>query len=435
MKKILIAALVVGLLLVAYFAQVAYMGFLAQRFFEQSTRTNDFVEFSNVKFERGFFTSKASFDAAMSPQRYPINQLGSEAQAFSELFSVSVEALIKNNVFAKNNLEIKFESPMFALLQEILGGKVKLDKNFFETTASISLFGKVSVSSKLADIDFTEGKNSVKLTGAEAQSKFDSVGKLLKTSVKLGEFSIIDATTPLPFVFGLTKLDFEESYGGGVQISEYVGGAFGSQSRVSIESINAMDVVFLGLSSQSKNELKDGAIVGKSNFAATQIASPMLQMQLDNISGELEMSGISTAFVKAFRSGGLDVLDAGDTLRLFFSQKPKITLKALNFSSKGKKFDSKGELMGDEAGFKLAYEFASEAKPSEIIPLLIFTAPGADELCVQNEGKCSLNFTLESDFVEYKIKLNGESLDFNINELEAEQNLNESDLRLYDERK
>ena len=76
MKKIIIAALAVGLVLVAYLAQVAYMGKLNQQFFEQNIKPNDFVSFENVKFEKGFFTSKASFEGRIKAEAY---QLASSA--------------------------------------------------------------------------------------------------------------------------------------------------------------------------------------------------------------------------------------------------------------------------------------------------------------------------------------------------------------------
>lgn len=179
MKKIIIAALAVVLVLVAYLAQVAYMGKLNQQFFEQNIKPNDFVSFENVKFEKGFFTSKASFEGRIKAEAY---QLASSAE-FGEWLTFSVDMELKNNAFAKDNVIIKVQSPVFAAFQEIFSGlEMDFNENLLDIRAGVSLFGKVSVRTKVADIDFKEGENSFKLVGASGQSELDLSGKMLKSS-------------------------------------------------------------------------------------------------------------------------------------------------------------------------------------------------------------------------------------------------------------
>ena len=66
MKKIIIAALAVGLILVAYLAQVFYMGALNQKIYEFMTVENKYYGIKNKTFEKGFFNSKANFEVVFN---------------------------------------------------------------------------------------------------------------------------------------------------------------------------------------------------------------------------------------------------------------------------------------------------------------------------------------------------------------------------------
>lgn len=412
MKKIIIAALAVVLVLVAYLAQVAYMGKLNQQFFEHNIQPNDFVAFENVKFEKGFFTSKASFEGRIKAEPY---QLASSAEWLT--FSVDME--FKNNAFATDNVIIKVQSPVFAALQEVfLGSKAKFNENLLDIRAGVSLFGKASVRTKIADIDFKEGENSFKLVGASGQSELDLSGKMLKSSAEIKDFTFVDASEYAPISFTMSDLAYEENYGKGVSIMEYFAGAAvadgkGSVKSVKVDDISLSELAFTSQSAKTQNQSLPEAgemLASKINISVKSVESPMMQIKLDDIKGEFEVENVSMEFVQAFYAGEFGAILPDDMLQIFFATQPVVKFSN-TFNSKGKKFSSNGDLQGTSSNYAFRYNAQSEAKLSEIFPPFMFI--GIDNFFVQNGDNYSLDFKFESDFNLSKMSVNGEEINFN----------------------
>lgn len=411
MKKIIIAALAVVLVLVAYLAQVAYMGKLNQQFFEQNIKPNDFVSFENVKFEKGFFTSKASFEGRIKAESY---QLASSAE-LGEWLTFSVDMELKNNAFAKDNVIIKVQSPVFAAFQEIFSGlEMDFNENLLDIRAGVSLFGKVSVRTKIADIDFKEGENSFKLVGASGQSELDLSGKMLKSSAEIKDFTFVDAPTS----FTMSDLAYEENYGKGVSIMEYFAGVAvadgkGSIRSVKVDDISLSELAFTSQSAKTQNQSLPEAgemLASKVNISIKSVESPMMQIKLDDIKGEFEVENVSMEFVQAFYAGEFGAILPDDMLQIFFATQPVVKFSN-TFNSKGKKFNSNGDLQGTSSNYAFRYNAQSEAKLSEIFPPFMFI--GIDNFFVQNGDKYSLDFKFESDFNVSKMSVNGEEINFN----------------------
>ena len=411
MKKIIIAAFAVGFVLVAYLAHVDYMSKLNQQFFEHNIQPNDFVAFENVKFERGFFTSKASFEGRIKAEPY---QLASSAEWLT--FSVDME--FKNNALAKDNVIIKVQSPVFAALQEVfVGSKVEFNENLLDIRASVSLFGKASVRTKVADIDIKEGTNLLKLVGVGSQTEFDLSGKMLKSSVEIKDFSFVDASGYVPANFTISDLAYAEDYGKGVSITEYLAGAAVSQGKgsvksVKIDDISLLELAFTSQSAKSKNQSLPEAgemLASKVNISIKSVESPMMQIKLDDIKGEFEVENVSMAFVQAFYAGEFGAILPDDMLRIFFATQPVVKFSN-TFNSKGKKFSSNGDLQGTSSNYTFRYNAQSEAKLSEIFPPFMFI--GIDNFFVQNGDNYSLDFKFESDFKLSKMSVNGEEIIF-----------------------
>lgn len=414
MKKIIIAALAVVLVLVAYLAQVAYMGKLNQQFFEQNIKPNDFVSFENVKFEKGFFTSKASFEGRIKAEAY---QLASSAE-FGEWLTFSVDMELKNNALAKDNVIIKLQSPIFAAIQEIFSGlEMDFNENLLDIRAGVSLFGKVSVRTKVADIDFKEGENSFKLVGASVQSELDLSGKMLKSSAEIKDFTFVDASEYAPISFTMSDLAYEENYGK-VSIMEYFAGAAvadgkGSVKSVKVDDISLSELAFTSQSAKTQNQSLPEAgemLASKINISVKSVESPMMQIKLDDIKGEFEVENVSMEFVQAFYAGEFGAILPDDMLQIFFATQPVVKFSN-TFNSKGKKFSSNGDLQGTSSNYAFRYNAQSEAKLSEIFPPFMFI--GIDNFFVQNGDKYSLDFKFESDFNLSKMSVNGEEINFN----------------------
>ena len=415
MKKIIIAALAVVLVLVAYLAQVAYMGKLNQQFFEQNIKPNDFVSFENVEFKKGFFTSKASFEGRIKAESY---QLASSAE-FGEWLTFSVDMELKNNALAKDNVIIKVQSPVFAAFQEIFSGlEMDFNENLLDIRAGVSLFGKVSVRTKIADIDFKEGENSFKLVGASGQSELDLSGKMLKSSAEIKDFTFVDASGYAPISFTMSDLAYEEDYGKGVSIMEYFAGAAvadgkGSVRSVKVDDISLSELAFTWQSAKTQNQSLPEAgemLASKVNISIKSVESPMMQINLDDIKGEFEIENESMEFVQAFYAGEFGAILPDDMLQIFFATQPVVKFSN-TFNSKGKKFSSNGDLQGTSSNYAFRYNAQSEAKLSEIFPPFMFI--GIDNFFVQNGDNYSLDFKFESDFNLSKMSVNGEEINFN----------------------
>lgn len=407
MKKIIISVIAIVLVVAAYLGQVAYMGTLNQKLFELALQPNDFASVEDVKFEKGFFTSKANF-------RVYIKTEGADLLSFGlGQMPISVEVRFKNNVFAKDNMSVSIENPLYELLQGNFDGKMTMDKVFLNIKASVSLFGNVKFTSQFTDIDIEQNKLIIKLKNFIIQSQTDLSGKIYGAKVDLEELFV-----NVPQYYGADKivlknLHIDERLDKGVGYSEYMEQMFLAGKRdVSIEQMQIYDANLLDIKANSQSSSENG--LGRANTKLTikSASSALAQMKLDDISSTFEVRNLSLQAL--FDAQILDYSENtnfDELISTFFSSKPNIELKSLTFNANGRKVSSKGALRGLDKGYEATFSVESEAVPSDIIPPLQLL--GINELFVEKEGKYFLDFVLQSDFETTKMSLNGADISGN----------------------
>lgn len=406
MKKIIISVIAIVLVVVAYLGQVAYMGTLNQKVFELASQPNDFVSVEDMKFEKGFFTSKANF-------LLHIKTDGADLLSFGlGQMPIGVEVCFKNNVFAKDNVDISFENPLYELLKGNFEGKMTMDKVFLNIKASISLFGNIKLTSQFTDIDIEEKDLIIKLKNLIFESQMDLSGTIYGAKVDLDELFI-----NVPQYYGADKivlknLHINERLDEGVGYSEYMEQMFLTGKReVSIEQMQIYDVSLSDIEANSQSSSEDGLGKASTELSIKSVSSALAQMKLDDISSAFEVSNVSLQAL--FDAQNLEYIDFDQLIPVFFSSNPNIELKSLTFSSNGREVSSNGALKGTQNGYEANFFIESEAVPSEIIPPLQLL--GINELFAEKGGKYILDFALQSDFTNTKMNLNGKDISNIIN--------------------
>lgn len=401
MKKIIISVIAIVLVVVAYLGQVAYMGTLNQKVFELASQPNDFVSIEDMKFEKGFFTSKANFLMYIKTD-------GADLLSFGlGQMPIAVEVRFKNNVFAKDNVDISLENPLYELLKGNFEGKMTMDKVFLNTKASVSLFGNIKLITQFTDIDIEEKELIIKLKNFIIQSQVDLNSKIYDSKVDLEELFV-----NVPQYYGADKialknLHINENLDKGVGYSEYMEQMFLAGKRdVSIEQMQIYDVNLLDIKANSQSSSENGLGKASTKLTIKSVSSALAQMKLDDISSTFEVSNVSLQAL--FDAQNLEYIDFEELIPVFFSSKPSIELKSLTFNANGRKVSSNGVLKGTEKGYEANFFTESEAVPSEIIPPLQLL--GINELFVEKEGKYYLDFALQSDFINTKMSLNGKDM-------------------------
>ncbi|TQR60636.1 DUF945 family protein [Campylobacter troglodytis] len=418
MKKLLVLGSIFLLLIAFYFGQIAYMGVLNEKLFKLQTSQNEFLTFTETSFEKGFFTSNARFKAKIKADQYPLNQLSlSEAQ---ELLSVEATVLFKNNIFAKNNAIMHFQSPIFDLIEELTNGDIKA-RDLIIIKADLSLLGNVTVRAEVADLSYEEDYGSFKLTGLKSKGEFDLQGLMKKSSFELSGFNYTESSSFIPFNFDLKELFYQEDYGKGVRLKDYLVGIVESKGALSVKSIELMDLQLDGIKTSFESFLSkddDKLLNANASIDINSINSSLANINLNKFKSEFELRNVSSQFLQDFYEQDINKLDTKDLAQNFFQSGASLSLNTLEFSSKDDKFNSKGELRGTNEGYKLSYEAQSSAVISEILPPLVLF--GLNRFFVEKEGRYSLSLNLETDFKDYKLNVNGEELSFGFDEVEDE---------------
>ena len=404
MKKIIIAVALIVLVVGAYLGQVAYMRTLNQKLFELSSQENDFVSIEDMDFQKGFFSSKANFLLYIKTEATDLVSLGLGQMP------ISVEIRFKNNIFAKDNVNVNFENPLYELMKGSFDGEMSMDKIFLNIKASISLFGNVKLTSKFTDIDIQQDDFLIKLNNFLVESKMDVSGKFYGSKLNLDEFALSFPSYSGMENFSIKNLHVEEFLDKGVDYTEYLGQAFvAGKAKASIEQMQIYDFNFLNIESNSQSSSsKNGLVKASIDTTIKSIASPLMQIKLDDLSSNLEMNNVAWEVLMDSENLSNEIIDSQEFALNFFSSFPSIELKSLNFSSNGRKITSKGDLRGSPKEYNATFFIESEAVPSEIFPPLQFL--GINELFVEKEGKYILDFAFHSNYKDTKMALNGEDI-------------------------
>lgn len=417
MKKIIIAAVIIVLVLITYFGQVAYMGTVNSKIHaliasELDSNKNDLFTIETLDFQKGFFTSKASFHLYVKTDD-PLLILLSQTP-------ILVEVYFKNNIFASDNISIDVENPFYELIQDLdvdASEKIKIDKIFLNLKMSLSpsQTNAITLKGKVTNLDIQTKDLLFKLDNFTFSYHLDENGTLYSSKGHLDEFIfnvLSDFGNLANTSFSVKNVNIEEKMDKGVHFSQYLAGINSGESTINIKQMNIGDFTFseigLNVKSMIKEELDllDATI----DLNIKNVSSPK-DVVLDNISSHTEMGNIFIPLVSYLQDYnpyvGYDV-----PLMEFFASNPAIELSGLSFSSKGKEFNAQGVLRGSLDEYSLRFFAQSEAVPNEILPFLSLIGD-SNELFVEKDGKYNLDFSLESDYKNNKMTLNGKDLSQN----------------------
>ncbi|MGX3097884.1 DUF945 family protein [Helicobacter sp. 23-1046] len=200
-KKVIAVGVATIVVIALYLAQVFYMGGVNQRFYENTQKTAKEVigelakideayghfSIANETFERGFFSSEASFDILL-------DAAGLVGGGVGEIPPITVKIELKNNIFSSQNYTARLENPfheMLSMLASASGITVNMDKNLIVAKANISLFGGASLEMRINDITLKASDNELmEFKDFVTMFKIDGDGKLTSSSLHFGGFEI-----------------------------------------------------------------------------------------------------------------------------------------------------------------------------------------------------------------------------------------------------
>ena len=417
MKKIIIAALAVVLVLVAYLAQVFYMGTLNQKIYELMTVENKYYYIKNKTFEKGFFSSKANFEVVFNFEEfgYPLNSFVVLEQM---LPPIKATVTLKNNIFASDNINIDIENVFHTIYSDlnIEDDNIIFDKVFLNIKANASLFNKINVKYKINDITL---KPNLTLSGLNFQTELDKEGKIHSLNIDLREFSFSEVSSlDLTEKIFLKNLHYEEIIDKGVNFSDFLESyRVGSKAKFNLENLEALNISFDDIKIDGRNDVNNGKMSGIINLNIKNINSPLSKVKLDDIKAQIT-SNISVNFLKHLSEEGSEegyyTLTSDEKIFFdFLATEPIIELTNLSFNSNGKKVVMKGAFKGFQEQSSTNLSIQSEALMGEIFPILNFF--NIDEYFIEKDGGFALDLLLTTLGNDSKIILNGQELNLNQN--------------------
>lgn len=409
MKKIIIAAVVAVLVLVAYLAQVAYMGSLNEKIYSFiTTYKNDIVSIEVSDFQKGFFNHKAKVNLYVKiPDDDMVRGMG---MGLSQT-PIPAEIHLKNNIFAKDNIIIDIENPFYEIMKGALAsseGQMSIEKVFLRIKIALSLSQKIAIKTEFTDIDIKERGFEFKLKNFGNTLYADMNGSLYDAVVNLDEldFKMNFWGDTLSFFIG--KTIFDSKFEAGVKYDDYLNNLAAGKSKGSIEKISFDDLTITGIKFDGNSSVENELINLVADISIQAITSDLKGIFLDDIRSHIEIGNFSPTFFNALERYNPYLMDEESFLMEFFASNPVVELSDLSFNSKGKEFNSQGALRGSLNDYSINFSAQSQAAPSEILPPFSFI--GIDEFFVQKDGKYVMDFLLESDYKSTKMLLNGKDI-------------------------
>lgn len=418
MKKIIAAAVIVALVLIAYLGQVAYMGTINSKIYpliasQLDSSKNDFFKIETLDFQKGFFTSKASFHLYIETDD-PLLMLLDKTP-------IPIDVYLKNNIFAKDNISIDFKNPFYELIQELnveASEKIKVDKIFLNLKMSLSptQTDAIALKGKITDLDIQTKDFLLKLDNFTLSFTLDENGTIYSSKGHLGEFSFNTLSNMHNLSntsFSVKNVNIDEKMGG-VHFSQYFGGINSGESTLNIKQMSIGDFTFSDIVLNVTNMITEEVDLLDSiiDLNITNISSRE-GLVLDNISSHLEIGNLSIPLISYLQDYNPPYRSLDVPLMDFFSTYPVVELSGLSFSSKGKEFNAQGVLRGSLDEYSLQFFAQSETVPNEILPFLNIIG-GSSEFFVEKDGKYNLDFSLKSDYKKSIMTLNGKDLSQNM---------------------
>lgn len=409
MKKIIIAAVVAVLVLVAYLAQVAYMGSLNEKIYTLiTTHKNDIVSIEIVDFQKGFFNHKAKVNLYIKiPNDDMVRGMGLSQTP------IPAEIHLKNNIFAKDNIIIDIENPLYEIMKGALAssdGQMNFDKVFLRIKIALSLSQKIAVKTEFTDIDIKQQGLEFSLKNFGGTLSMDTNGVLYDTVVNLDELNFKMNVWGNTLSFFIGKTIFDSKFEAGVTFDDYLNNltaGVAGKSKGSIEKISFDDLTITGIKYDENSSVENELINSVADINIQSITSDLKGIFLDNIRSHIEIGNFSPTFLNVLERYNPSINDE-TILMEFFASNPVVEVSDLSFNSKGKEFNSQGTLRGSLSDYHITFSAQSQAAPSEILPPFSFI--GIDEFFVQKDGKYVADFLLESDYKSTKMLLNGKDI-------------------------
>lgn len=409
MKKIIIAAVVAVLVLVAYLAQVAYMGSLNEKIYSFiTTYKNDIVSIEITDFQKGFFNHKAKVNLYVKiPDDDMVRGMG---MGLSQT-PIPAEIHLKNNIFAKDNIIIDIENPFYEIMKGALAsseGQMSFEKVFLRLKIALSLSQKIAIKTEFTDIDIDKEGFVLKLQKLNGILLTDANGSLYDAALNLDKFDFKVNVWGSTLSFFIGKTIFDSKFEAGVKFDDYLNNLAAAQSKGSIEKISFDDLTITGIKYDENSSVENELVNSVADISIQAITSDLKGIFLDNIRSHIEIGNFSPTLLNALEHYNPYLMDDESFLMELFATNPVIELSDLSFNSKGKEFNSQGALRGSLNDYRINFSAQSQAAPSEILPPFSFI--GIDEFFVQKDGKYVADFLLESDYKSTKMLLNGKDI-------------------------
>ena len=397
-KKVLIIGF---FFIIAYFAQLFYIGSINKDIFDQFTKENDIYKVENVNFQKGIFRSNASFDLVFKDS--------SLSSALKE--KTPVKIVFHNNFFYKNNLEIDFGNP-FKELDPILKDKL-LAKIYVDITLAKEM--KLSVhfsdfnSSNLYHVNFIS-KNMIADIDLNKNMLMQSI------SLNIDEISFKSKYDIKPIIY--KGISYKEEYKNGINLLNITKDVRESISNISIENINIYEFVdiskiYLGNILSFNDDNKTFKDELKLDIAKIRISSKFMPEQnISNVNLNLVFNNISKSDLNELVNGRY--VNQDNFLENFASYRPNFTLSNFSLVKDGKNIVAKADGLMEDFGYKINSNIISDSKISEIFPASVIL--NLDDYFVEKDGKYEMDFVFDStDENSTKMSINGKDVISNNN--------------------
>lgn len=384
MKKAKIFITIIVLLLIAYFGQIFYMGSLNQKIFEKLSQNNEFYNIKNIKFDKGFFNSYASFD--MNFKNY-------------EKINFTINFVLHNNIFASKNLEAYVKNP-FKLLEKAL----KSDE-LAKLELSTKLGGKAKLDFKINDINLSNEGGSFLLQNAYGSYILNEESKILNSNFNMDKMHFGQFYNQIEF----NNIDYKEEFEGGVDFKN-LGEFFESKNELNILSakIDNLKLSQIRLLSSSTND-NNATFKGDLNLSIAKLSTGKI---LDFKEENFNDIKLDLKFDKIPKQTYLDNFNFSNPnfIENFISFNPKIKLEKFSFSKGDKKLNASANFETSAKGYKLSAKIQSDAKISELLPWTSLFG-NLDSFFIQKNNLFVLDYLLDnSDLNKPKIYVNGDEL-------------------------
>lgn len=429
-KKIIAGGIALAVVIVLYFIQVFCMGVVNQKFYENAQQSfkemqsdlqklnGEYGIFSiqNESFERGFFTSKASFDMF-------IDAVAFDAPIDSAIPPIKVIMEFKNNIFSSQNVIARIENPFHEMLQMLASTSeltLDIDRNLVVIKVNVSLFGNANIQTKINDINFKASDTEyMDFKDFISSIQVNGDGKVVSETLHFGGFEMRDNDEALYYIKGVdfdTKFDEPVSIAGaiGYEIANY-------DSRGNIQSMGFKEGMASMEILDTKLDIKMRSQAGKSeqsDFSGEvfSVDSSIKARSLDytemdfkqalqDIDIQVLFDRIPTILYKMAVVSRLDFLGHNDAIHALLDEVgTKIEIGNLSFHKDTNDFNAKGFVLFGGEDTEVNCTLTSNVQFNELFPEIFNSSIVLPQ---NNEGRYTLDIVKKPKEQELKFNDKG----------------------------